>query len=164
MDAGGAVNINSGIRPVERFKGEVHTSLKELRRLGKKIIIGGVVQHGDRVALGQWAIVKFNLHVDDVGDAVTHQCGHVFVVPDSSADRDAVSDPGQVHISMLAFSAEHSALSENNLTAKDAKDAKGDKFSYFSFAAFASVAVNSWFPAINQANCYLLIAGFRAEC
>src|SRR5262249_8896742 len=69
---------------------------------GKKIIVCRIEEHFYRVGLGQRAVVKFDLHVDDVGNATLHQLFHVVVIPYATADRDLVGHPGHVHTSMLA--------------------------------------------------------------
>jgi hypothetical protein len=42
-------------------------------------------------------IIKFNLHVDDVGHALVRHLNHLQFVPDASPDRDPIGDPGHVH-------------------------------------------------------------------
>ena len=63
------MNEQLRLLPFERFGCELDSALKYLGRLGLKIIINRVPQHLDRMRHGKLGIVKFDLHVDDVGYA-----------------------------------------------------------------------------------------------
>ena len=82
---------------LQSFECEVYSALEELRRLELKIVFSGVPEDLNVVGHSQVPVIEFDLHIDDVGNALIHNFDHLEVIPNTSPNRNAVGDPRHVH-------------------------------------------------------------------
>src|SRR5260370_31171740 len=97
MHPSSAMNEDLTLRLFQSLQRNLYGGLKEFRWFRLEVVVRGVVEHGDRIGLGQGTIIKLNLHVDDVSHAESDHLGHIFVVPYAAAQGDAVRHPGKIH-------------------------------------------------------------------
>src|SRR5579862_9526846 len=99
MHPGGTVDVKFTSTLVQSLQSKIHALLEDYWWLQSKIIIDRIPQHGNSMRHCERAVIELNLHIDNVGDARSCYFRHLLGSPDSSTNRDAVSDPGHIHSS-----------------------------------------------------------------
>ena len=93
VDARRAVDIEFRRRIGKRIECEVEPWHEDVWWLGLVVIIDGDPTDRYVISTGEWAVIEFELHVQDMGHTGTDEHDHTLVVPDGSADGDLRSDP-----------------------------------------------------------------------
>jgi hypothetical protein len=97
MHAGRAMNEQLAVWLFQRLYRKRHSTFKQFRRFGLKVIIGRTPQNFYAVWLRQRGVIEFNLHIDDVGYTHARHFRHVLFVPDAAAKPNPACNPRDIH-------------------------------------------------------------------
>src|ERR1700724_715820 len=97
MHSCSAMDEKLGSLLIQSLQGEIHTAMKNVSRFRLKVIVNRIPQHCDSMRLSQRRVVKFNLHVENVGYASARHLCHVLRGPNATPDRNSTRHPCDIH-------------------------------------------------------------------